>query len=290
MKAAEDQERKDFSLRRRFLQRRADALALNGDQTSAKYLKRLKQCEDTARVFDRCRDARGLVAGGGFSSIQVPSDPSVHPKQATHWRTVDVPQEVERLLLERNRAHFGQAQGTPWTVPPLSQEIDFEASSAITDLILNGTYTHADLDEITQMLISHLKRSTQPAVEGRITLEEFKTKMVEWKEKTSTSPSGVHLGHYKSYFAPVLLDNDTPEGIAFQKIRTDMLEAQLYLLNFAIEHGHSYSRWQKIVTMMIEKEKGNHKIHRLGVIHIYEADYNLMLCVKWRQALHHASS
>ena len=97
LKAAEDQERKDFSLRKSFLQRRADALALNGDQTSAKYLKRLKQCEDTARVFDRCRDARGLVVGGGFSSIQVPSDPSVHPKQATHWRTVDVPQEVATM-------------------------------------------------------------------------------------------------------------------------------------------------------------------------------------------------
>jgi hypothetical protein len=41
--------------------------------------------------------------------------------------------------------------------------------------------------------------------------------------------------------------------------------------------------------MMIEKEAGNRKIHRLRVIHIYEADYNLLLCVKWRQATHHAS-
>ena len=40
---------------------------------------------------------------------------------------------------------------------------------------------------------------------------------------------------------------------------------------------------------MIEKEPGNHKIHRLRVIHIYEADYNLLLSVKWRQALNHAN-
>ena len=39
---------------------------------------------------------------------------------------------------------------------------------------------------------------------------------------------------------------------------------------------------------MIEKEPGNHKIHRLRVIHLYEADYNLLLCVKWRTAVHHA--
>ena len=40
---------------------------------------------------------------------------------------------------------------------------------------------------------------------------------------------------------------------------------------------------------MIEKEKGNHKIHRLRVIHIYEADYNALLCIKWREITHHAS-
>ena len=39
---------------------------------------------------------------------------------------------------------------------------------------------------------------------------------------------------------------------------------------------------------MIKKETGNHKIHRLRVIHIYKADYNLLLCVKWQSTVHHA--
>jgi hypothetical protein len=33
---------------------------------------------------------------------------------------------------------------------------------------------------------------------------------------------------------------------------------------------------------MIEKEPGNSKIHRLRVIHIYEADYNFLLQAKWQ--------
>ena len=39
---------------------------------------------------------------------------------------------------------------------------------------------------------------------------------------------------------------------------------------------------------MLQKDHNNPRIHRLRIIHIYEADYNLLLAVKWRQALHHA--
>jgi hypothetical protein len=46
---------------------------------------------------------------------------------------------------------------------------------------------------------------------------------------------------------------------------------------------------EEILTMMIEKEPGNRKIYQLWVIHLHEADYNLLLCVKWRTAVHHAT-
>jgi hypothetical protein len=39
---------------------------------------------------------------------------------------------------------------------------------------------------------------------------------------------------------------------------------------------------------MILKEPGNHKIHRPRVIHSFEADYNLILSVKWRQQIYTA--
>ena len=41
---------------------------------------------------------------------------------------------------------------------------------------------------------------------------------------------------------------------------------------------------------MLKKDNGNPRIHRLRIIHIYEADYNLLLAVKWREALYHAES
>ena len=38
---------------------------------------------------------------------------------------------------------------------------------------------------------------------------------------------------------------------------------------------------------MILKQPGNHKIHRLCIIHLYEHDYNLLLTMKWRSLIQH---
>jgi hypothetical protein len=108
-------------------------------------------------VYSKCAYIRGRHKKGGFNTIEVPEDPNISPKTCTKWRTVDCPKEIETFLLERNRQHFGQAQGTPFTIPPISQEINFEASTTTTDLILHGSFTHEDLDETTQLLVDHLQ-------------------------------------------------------------------------------------------------------------------------------------
>ena len=38
---------------------------------------------------------------------------------------------------------------------------------------------------------------------------------------------------------------------------------------------------EQSIVLMIEKEKNNHRINRLRVINIYEADYNLILKYFW---------
>jgi hypothetical protein len=60
------------------------------------------------------------------------------------------------------------------------------------------------------------------------------------------------------------------------------------VINYCLTHGYSLQRWQRVVNVMIHKEAGNHKIHRLQVIHLFEADYILILSVKWRQQIYAA--
>jgi hypothetical protein len=53
----------------------------------------------------------------------------------------------------RNHLHFGQAQGTPFTVSPLSDSINWATSTKTTNLVLDGTYINSELDDIQQLLL-----------------------------------------------------------------------------------------------------------------------------------------
>ena len=60
------------------------------------------------------------------------------------------------------------------------------------------------------------------------------------------------------------------------------------MLNYAIKQRHAYDRWKTIVNVLILKDPGNFKIHRLRIIHLFECDYNFLLGLKWKDALHNA--
>jgi hypothetical protein len=122
-----------------------------------------------------------------------------------------------------------------------------------------------------------------------ITEEEYRGKIMSWNERTSTSPgSNMHLGHLRAYWAQHLLEEGSDEEKQLETNRSNILTGHLILLNYALQFGHSYESWKMIVNSMIEKDPGTPKIHRLRVIHLYEADYNLILAIKWRQLLHFA--
>jgi hypothetical protein len=52
---------------------------------------------------------------------------------------------------------------------------------------------------------------------------------------------------------------------------------QLHLINLAIRHAHTLERWTRVHNIFIEKLPGQPLIDKLRVIHIYEADWNLLL-------------
>ena len=112
--------------------------------------------------------------------------------------------------------------------------------------------------------------------------------MQVWREGTTTSPSGRHLGHYKSLFTVIDHSLESDDRKELKEIQERIAGCYVAILNYAIRHNYSYKRWKQILNFMIYKEQGNVKINRLRVIHIYEADYNFLIGAVWREAIQHA--
>ena len=340
LKAAIREELETNNLRRSHQDQLIEKHEALGNSKLAKKIRGMKRAEATKHVFQRCKAARQLGGEGGLSHVLIPADPTDDPRTCMTWTRIDCPTELTQRLLERNQAHFGQSRGCTLTKPPLDFTMDFTATCARADAILEGRYLqptrvyhatdsdsptpclnqgeslnlsqnphdetdtpegphhpplHLQRDEVpdlVQLLIDSFKYTTKPdEVPPEITQEEYRGKVKAWDERTSTSPtSNMHLGHLKAYWAEHTLDEHSDEAKQLETTRQQILNGHLTLLNYATHFGYSFDKWKCIVNTMLEKDKGIPKIHRLRVIHLYEADYNLILGVKWRQVLHSAAS
>ena len=116
--------------RKKFLQEKQIAATISNDSKEILKWKNQQKAEDIKAMYKKLRFIRrDGTRQQGLTQIQVPSDPSDDPKSCTDWKTIDTPEEITRYLLARNQAHFGQAAGTPFSVPPLSVQVDFSAST-----------------------------------------------------------------------------------------------------------------------------------------------------------------
>ena len=292
LRTTEANEMQDPKLRRKHQEAAIAAHTDNGNTEVAKIMRKILRAEATKAVYQQCAAARGKTKDGGLSYVLVPQQPDQNPKTCppNQWKTLVDPPAVEDAIRDRLKKHFAQSQACNLTSPPLDFTMKFDAACATAEQILTGTYNCEQLDEMTTDLIQCLAYAMEggPAVGAQMTTKDLLGKLKVWKETTSTSPlTDSHLGHGKAYLAKTDLDVKSDKYRKFQELRDSVIAGHVVLLNYALHFGHSYDRWQRIVNAMLEKDPGDPKIHRLRVIHLYEWDFNLMLCVKWRKLLHH---
>jgi hypothetical protein len=60
-----------------------------------------------------------------------------------------------------------------------------------------------------------------------ITVPKWTAKIKIWDERTTTSPSGLHLGHHKALVRPHGLDLDTDKGKDLETQRLALLHSQV---------------------------------------------------------------
>eukprot|EP00957_Ditylum_brightwellii_P132246 10083907-Ditylum_brightwellii.AAC.2 len=139
--------------------------------------------------------------------------PLEDPKSVTMWQLVELPKEILHYLTICNRCHLGQASGNLFTVPPLYQHFDWAANSPISNHVLHDKYTNTEIDDITQLFLSHCKLGTNDCSIGeKIMCGAWIGKVRAWKESTTTLPSSRHLSHFKALVCCHFLDPNTEVG------------------------------------------------------------------------------
>jgi hypothetical protein len=120
-------------------------------------------------------------------------------------RSTTNPEVIERIqaqhsldttLLDRNISHFAQAHGTPFTTESLIEIIGEDGCSNQAFEILEGQVPD-HLQKFPKLLLQEL-RQTRPTLPLNMTLEDMCQGFKKWRENTTTSPTGKHLGIYKA--------------------------------------------------------------------------------------------
>jgi hypothetical protein len=262
-----------YELRLEYLQGLVKDMNERGTSAQVATVKGIIHREQTRHDFQTIRRCLKEISYKGLTSIEVPCEDNPNK-----WRTLQEPLMTPKLVL-RNTSHFSQADGTPFSSHPLKTIFGYEGTNQIAKELVDKQTVPTNLiiqDQYTQSIIDQLSDGNNlPTNQEDITFDEFKAAFINWKENTTTSPSGRHLGHYKLLTRLPVLDNQN------NNLSEIILNLYYNVTKIAASIGTSLNRWKNISTMMIEKDKGSPKIHRLRVIHIYEADYNLMLKVVW---------
>jgi hypothetical protein len=169
----------------------------------------------------------------------------------------------------------------------MQEHYQYEGVSQAVDLLLQGKINVPESAlkmKGAKTLLQHLSDKNNPLeMNCDIDLHTFTTTMRKWPEGTSTSPSGRHLGHYKCLFA------DDKQDHKYTQLNPDpkgkIMEVYFKIATASLCIGASLEWWQQSITTMIKKTPGNPKINKLRVIHLYEADDNLLLKIIWARRL-----
>jgi hypothetical protein len=195
------------------------------------------------------------------------------------WDIITRPQQMIDNLVARNIIHFGQANTTPFATSPLLEIFRYSGTTNQVQQLIHQQEQPLELENqsfFVQKIIDKLSDGKNlPPISSSISYKEFVSGIKKWQEMTTTSPSGRHLGHYKILTKlNIMSDNNVNLSTAILYLYFNIVKITLLL-------GCTLERWCNISTCMIEKTPGVSRIDKLRVIHIFEADYNLLLKIMW---------
>ena len=172
------------------------------------------------------------------------------------------------MLVDRNLEHLHQASATPIGHGEGYDLFHGPNRHETAKAILEGKLEWKHPIEEVYVFVSNMEKAynTESLAEEveqinkAVTAAEFKSYFKRKDESTESSPSRRHIGHYKAILAS-----------------DDIVDMIVSMINIGLKTGQALDCWKKTVSIMLEKDVGQPKLHRLRIIQLFKADYNFLL-------------
>ena len=274
----------------------AEAAAKRGDKTIAQHFKSMAHAEESRDTFRILQSVIKPQDKSGIKQIDIPATDAngatiIDEAGQTVMTTISDPATIEKMIIERNKKHFSQAHETPFTSKAITDIFGNDGESQATDDLIQGHLPHNihNLPTTVQTILRKIaQRPPDEMINMEIDTDQLTAMFKKWKERTSTSPSGCHLGHWRALWAPDGIERRHDTSMA--DIGPSIMTIHNNILNASVRSGVPLDRWKTVHSNMIAKNEGKARIDKLRVIHLYEADYNGFLKITWpHRAVHNAT-
>ena len=232
--------------------------------TKAQAIQQILQAEQQAVTF---RKLGRWLKGSEYQQltrILIPDHPQDLP--TTTWTSIVDTNDLHAILTKEGQMHYRQAASSPLVSGPIGEKIGPFDDNTHGDKILNGAFDLSNIDEMQEVKdIIHGMRypdsgNPTPTFDTTIEHDQFYKAVYRMRERTSSSPSGQHYGHYRA-----LLRDPT------------LLGCIASLANFCFTWGITLKHWEKAIQPLILKEPGTPRIHRMQCIVLIKGDLNICL-------------
>lgn len=266
--------KKGPELRQQYLAEQAEEYARKLNTTAEKALKAILKTDESKATYSQIRGIIGLKRElSPLTQIEIddPNDSDCHI-------TLTTKNELEHALTLRNQKHARQSLHTPFAaIPSLAKTIDPHNSDNNINDIMQGTFQYLpemsnSLTHIEMEWVNELKKKIEHDIDLTITVQDFITFFKKHKERTASSPSGQHMGHYK------VIAELAEQG---NKVLAQII---VTIIKISVMTSRPLRQWQRSAQIMLEKGKGKY-IENLRIIQLCEADLNFTLNIIWGSRL-----
>jgi hypothetical protein len=275
LKTLKDARTNSKEYRRLHLERFAaaiDAAAGKEPDTKTNTLIQLMHFEEDRLIHLKLQNDMGKRRGPGISELMVPSEPDEDPSNnTTEWTIEGDKENIANAIMKQSEKSFSKAFNTPFACGDLKEALGVDRTTQAGDDTMRGTYEiTSPISELKKFIEMFRKNPDIQYIDPTITPKIFRKVLGRMHEKKATSASGRHLGHYKS-----LMDNDK------------LVDLMCKMMSLPLKHGICLDRWLKVIDVMLVKEEGVCRLHKLQIIQLIEADFNQCLLMLFTKPITH---